>query len=357
MNPAEEFGTYQPFYHRFNPKLNDGERAWVFGVITAVRGSKNTIFFDMLHTLGSLQIVAERNRLDPVWDKIKVIKTRDRMKVKGVMGRTRQGTRSLFLEDLPLSASTFLDETLSSTDPDYRQIGASILIAQARSAAEGYLSEKQYRRVDPRYLSASWPIDDGVIPLNVNYPGFGVPVYLAPSPAQQLSLAIAATGDDRVYCSATNFTTSYRQPSDGSETAIVMAMMLGLELNGSISLATGLIDAVCGLLPGIDRRYPAGSLQERFCSLSDLVGVETGGENAIWIHPEVDGVQPYRIVLEEGASPIEGCVERHKGGIAIGMLVFHAERMLPLAQHVQFRRLLRHLGPDPASSKGNPPDS
>ena len=351
MNPTGETEFSEPFYHRFTTKLFEGELAWVLGAVTGIRRSKNSHFFDLLHALGSLQIVAERTTFSDTWDTIRAIKLKDRIKVQGRIGRTEHGTLSLFLNTVPVAARVFLDETLFSTDADYRQIGSSILISQARVAAEFYLTTEEYRRVDPRYISASWPSNSGMIPLNVSYQGFGIPVYLVPSPAQQLSRAIAATGDDRVFCSATSFTSSYRQPSDGVENAIVMAMTLGVTLDDLLSHALNLLSAVCHSLPGIDRQYGPENIPRRYCPLSSFVPAEDVEGIAIWVHPRDDkGVQPFRVVIDKGLTPIEGCIEQQEGGIAIGVLVFYAERILPLAEHVQFRTL-RHLGPE--SSKSN----
>ena len=346
MNSVSGTGIPQVYHHRFSPFLEDGDRAWVFGVVTAVRESKNSVFMDLLHALGSIQIVGLRESLGDSWNQVRTIKTRARIKAIGRIGRTQKGHRSLFLESVPIAAGAFLDGSLSSVDPDYRQVGAGLLIAQARSAAEAYLASEKFLPIDPRYVSASWPTDRGMIPLHVSYPGFGHPVYLAPSPAQQLALAIAATGDDRVFCSATSFTTSYRQPSDGVETAIVMAMTLGLDIREMISHSIHLLDAVCASMPGTNRRFDAQNIEQKHCPISDLVVPDSASDCEdciVWVHPrDSNGVQPFRLVLEKGISPIEGCVEFQEGGIAVGTLVFHVDRMLPLAEHVQFRRL-RHL--------------
>ena|GEM_PF-2292724 len=342
VDPPE---THSIYYHRFNSKLTDGERAWLFGVVTAVRKSKLSTFIDLLHALGTTQLVADKSKLASTWTSVESIRIRDRIKIKGTIGRTQRGALSLFLDDCPILANTFLNETLDSNDRDYRQIGGSILIAQARNVAEEFLRTQNYRRVDPRYISASWPSEQGMTPLQVNYPGFGMPVFLAPSPAEQLVLALAATGDDRVFCSATSFTTSYRQPSDGSESSIVMAMSIGLGIKDLLVQCTSLIDKICEAMPGVTCRFPSGSIREEPHTMSDLVtSHSTNLKASAWVFPVINGVEPFRIVLENGVTPIEGCVEHHDEGVDVATIVFYAERVLPLAQHTEFRRLLRHLG-------------
>ena len=178
----------QPFFHRFTPKSPDGETVWVFGVVMSIRDSKKTLFFDLRHALGKIQVVADKALFSEQTNQLREIRANDRVRVQGTVGATKSGTKSIFLSEIPTKASSFLAGTLAEMEPssDYSKIGTSIIVAHARTRAERFFDQEDYRRIEPRYLSSTWHLDEGITPLRVNYPGFGLPVYLAPSPSHQL---------------------------------------------------------------------------------------------------------------------------------------------------------------------------
>src|SRR5262249_14189064 len=122
-----------------------------------------------------------------------------------------------------------------SIEPDYRGVGIRIFTARIKRLIERSLDQLGYPRIDVRAISASWIATPQNEPLRVIYPGFGIPVYLAPSPGPQLIEALIATGEDRIYASATSFMAGYRTALDGVEASIVVAKAL----NGSLEQLMG----------------------------------------------------------------------------------------------------------------------
>lgn len=326
----------------------NGASARCFGVVAAVRASKLIVFFDVLHATGSIQVAADRERFsDEDWKAIRSIRKGQRIKADGIVGESRTGQQTLFLSVLPLFGERLMADTLADTHPDYHSVGARILTATMRSLAEAFFEQHNYLRIDPRYISASWPPDSFPLPLQVKYPGFGVPVYLASSPSEQLVDAIVASGEDRVFCSGTSFTTSYRQPSDGVETAIVLAKTLHMEFESLIEeghkLIVQVITQACGLAKS--REYREWTHIEK--PWPSVLPLDTPSTHEIWTYrADPPGLRLFRVAFRTGEMPVEGSVERVGRGIAVGTLAFHPERILSLVQHAPIRRL-QHLGAVP----------
>lgn len=78
-------------------------------------------------------------------------------------------------------------------------------------------------RVISRYLG-----EEILEPLFAEYPGFGTPAYLSPSPSSQLSEFLAVTLLPKVFTKTISFTTSYRFPNGSTETPIIMAKAINL---------------------------------------------------------------------------------------------------------------------------------
>jgi hypothetical protein len=338
-----------PFRHRLTPDLEPGTAVRVYGVVTAVRKSRLIVFFDLLYTTGSIQVAAESHHFtEGEWSLIRHIGKEQRVYAEGVLGKTNSGTTTLFISTLPTVASSFVAPTLAATRPDYQSIGAMLLTARVRAAAEEFFESQGYLRIDTRFLSAFWQHTIGVKPLLVNYQGFGRQVYIVPSPAQQLLEAIIATGENKVYSSTVSFTTTYRAPTDGVETAILMARTLGLDLETLIILGKAIIQHVLvrsGVSSMPDVGVAGADVWQR---VEGNIGIDilpkpikaSGevGTYEVQLCSDENNRKYLRFVLPSGDSILEVLIE-NSGSILLGILTFHIERVLVLLRHEPIRRL------------------
>jgi len=315
----------------------------VFGVVTALRKFSRIRFFVLHYSMGSIQLAAERGAFtDKDWTAVKGVKKGHRIQATGRFGRSASGESTVFLTSPPTAEGVLLAGTLAETTKSLENptaVGASILTAALRRAGEDFLEAHDYLRINPRHLSASWGTQRGLEPLRVLYPGFGIPVYLAPSPSPQLIDAITATGENRVFASGTSFSTSYRGSTDGVETALIMTRSIDITLPALKAQARALLTTALDRLDPqarrgrnwIEREEPVATIGER---ASDPTNFQ------VWTHSTIDvGLAAFRILLPGGFVAIEGAVEQRGHGLPLGSLAFHPERMLPILQQTPLRRL------------------
>lgn len=340
--------------------LEPGDLAAGYGAVVAVRKSKLTVFFDLRYLNGLFQIAAERSSVsDAEWSSIRSIRQGDRMYAEGIIRRTLSGALTLFVSKPPLAVETFISDTLAATRHDFRSIAARLVIAELRVAAESFFNGMGYTRVDTRVVSASWPrnSETSVHPVQVYYVGFGDPVYLAPSPSPQLVDALIISGAPGVYASTSSFTTSYRQPTDAVETAIVAAKTLDIDLEELGGMCVGLMSHVQeAVFP--DQSSPTarpGWDTKRF-SLPGDSPQQVDVPRELWVMdvesgPEVSGSRVIALWYERCLA-IEASAEQVAEDAYLSTLVFHPERLLAALQQTPIRTL-QHLGSSRRSVEHN----
>lgn len=104
---------------------------------------------------------------------------------------------------------------------------SSIFISKISSAIKGELYNLTFVEVNTRIISRF--IGEYMMePLQANYPGYGAPAFLSPSPSSQLSEFLAITLLPRVFTQTISITQSYRFPNGSTETPIIMAKAVDL---------------------------------------------------------------------------------------------------------------------------------
>jgi hypothetical protein len=103
-------------------------------------------------------------------------------------------------------------------------------------------------RIISRYIG-----DEILEPLLADFPGYGSPAYLSPSPSAQLSEFLAVTLLPRVFTETVSITSSYRFPNASSETPIIMAKAINLSANKEKDIMLGISRSIISSLS--DRNY------------------------------------------------------------------------------------------------------
>ena len=105
--------------------------------------------------------------------------------------------------------------------------GSSIFISKISNEIKERLCKLNFVEVNTRIISRF--IGEYMMePLRANYPGYGAPAFLSPSPSSQLSEFLAITLLPRVFTQSISITQSYRFPNGSTETPIIMAKAVDL---------------------------------------------------------------------------------------------------------------------------------
>lgn len=122
----------------------------------------------------------------------------------------------------------FLDEINQwSQEYDIIEQESLVLISKICNKIRGKLEGINFVEVNTRIISR-FVGDEILEPLLADYPGYGSPAYLTPSPSSQLSEFLAVTLLPRVFTETISITSSYRFPNGATEIPIIMAKAINL---------------------------------------------------------------------------------------------------------------------------------
>lgn len=126
-------------------------------------------------------------------------------------------------------------------------------------------------RVISRYLG-----EEILEPLLAEYPGFGTPAYLTPSPSSQLSEFLAVTLLPKVFTETISFTTSYRFPNGSTEIPIIMAKAINLsrdeEKNIILRISNSIVDSLS------DNKFNVITVQNEWNNDLSVQNIQKDGE-------------------------------------------------------------------------------
>lgn len=125
----------------------------------------------------------------------------------------------------------FLEEMNQwSRELDMIEQESLVLISKICNRIRKRLAETNFVEVNTRIISRS--VGDEILePLHADYPGYGSPAYLSPSPSSQLSEFLAVTLLPKVFTETKSITSSYRFPNGSTEIPIIMAKAINLDPN------------------------------------------------------------------------------------------------------------------------------
>src|ERR1039458_3504103 len=169
------------------------------GIVTRVAKTKNTVYITIHDSTGSLQLKADKDRFsDAEFEGCKRISRFMRVHARGlyapVVNRESIAVPTVVLSQAPdVFDSELANLEASALDDEIAEIGNQLFLARFRERATEFLQKAGFLALETRSISSRWQ-GDGVRPLRLDYPGFGTPAYLVPSPRTQLLRAMVFTG-------------------------------------------------------------------------------------------------------------------------------------------------------------------
>lgn len=330
-------------------------RAKVQGIITRVDSRGGIVFFKLYDGTDSIQLIANRvDFSDSDWRSIRSIKQSFRIDVDAYVSLSRSGTISLDLRTVPSQITELrLDLLPEGAAESTTRIASQIFLARLRAQATKFFTEQEFVELEPNFISVLWD-STGLRPLRVDYPGFGGPAYLVPSPSPQLIRAMVLTGRQRMFSVSRCFTTTYRDANSSYQSVVLCAKEMGGSLDRMANLA---IEAIRAILTDVSTR-PTGPSHLRSPWPKSELNWPATSTSAKMTTPQIHvfkdvatdmmlkdrKIQLFRICWPPDFVLAEGATELMEGNLALGSLTLHIERMLFLIRSDKTLRRLWNEG-------------
>jgi lysyl-tRNA synthetase class II len=327
-------------YHDLDPSAMI--RAKLQGIVTRVDARGGIIFFKLYDGTDSIQLIANRDNFDEAtWESIRSIKRLMRLSIDSSVGTSRSGVISIILQSLPIQTPEFNVDLLPDKLTEPRTIESQIFLARLRSQASKFFADKDFVELETNFISASWEVT-GLYPLRVDYPGFGGPAYLVPSPSPQLLRALVVTGKPKMFSISRCFTTSYRDSSSSYQSLTLCAKEIGGTFDQIINvgveairtilsdIATRPLDAsfLTDSWPSVELSWPPRPTALKITNPQIHIFKEFPNDKVL-LNREIN---LFRICWPPDFILAEGATEILESSVMLNSLTLHIERMVLLVQ-------------------------
>lgn len=318
------------------------------GLVTRCDRRGGIVFVTLNDGTGSVQLVYDESAIaETDWVAISKLSSGQRISVSGPVGQTKRGTVSIFPSIAPVVVPLHLELSSNDLKPALVHIGHQILLSRLRHRASAWFAAQQFLELEPRVISTTWDTSE-VQPLRVDYPGFGCPVFLAPSPSSQIFRAILTCGYSRVFAISRCFTSTYRDDLVATESSILCGRGLHFDIDGLQELVTSGCRSILNE-PGVMPEKPellAGPwavIAKDLDAIGEVILSDVpivrrfDGPN----HPERGGViSAFKIQWPGSIMIADGVIEALDGGLRVAAFNIHLGRLLSLLGASQLRRNL-----------------
>jgi lysyl-tRNA synthetase class II len=336
---------------------NTTAKAILYGVITRVNDMGKIVFFVLADGSGSIQLRAKVDDFSPEeWVELKAHKSGARVRIVGTVGETPLPRKrlSIFLQEIPCELRELKDKGLSLAWPNIKVVSNQMLLSRIRRHCSRFLENEGFLEIEPFYISRSWQ-GEGLHPLEVKYPGFGMPVFLVPSPGPQILKAIVTTGSPKIFSVSRCFTGEFRDTMDRAETVLICAKMYPASLEEIRNLAVKAVKSVFS-----DLSPPSKDQELLEKEWPDIMGkwppqsghVTPSKEVQVEVFEEINGgnklfgegrLKIFRVSWPYAASSVyicDGIIETYEDGFTVGTMNLHADRMVHILEETVSRQLL-----------------
>ena len=327
----------------------------LYGVITRVTDIGHFVFVVLNDGTGSIQLIAKREDFsEDDWKQIKSQKEKARVRIVGLVGESERKRISILLSEVPSQLEELRSKGRSFSWPDIRIVSRQVLLSNIRRHCVSFLAENKFLEIEPFFISRSWQ-GDGLHPLEVQYPGFGMPVFLVPSPAPQILKAIITTGNPRIFSVSRCFTGEFRDTMDRTEAVLICARIYPASWEELKTIAVNGIKSVLAqlqLTPAQERILKGEWVEKATTWPPDLTNMTWQEEVAIELFAPIRGgnklfgdgeVQIFRICWRHERSNVyicDGLIESYEDGFKVGTINWHADRMVYILENTVHRQLL-----------------
>ncbi len=210
-------------------KMEDGANVLVRGKINRVlkgtnKGDKSIAVVELKDNTGTIKI-----RIDKIDDSIaskEIISVNRVLNVSGLLSSDVHGNRVIRGVWSEIQSHVSIDKEYQEDDTELKEQQSRSIISKICRVVSNILEEKGYLEISTKVVSREWK-EDAFSLMEVNYPGFGSPVYLVPSPFSQLSDFLLATFNDKAFSVTSSFASNYRFLRSATEMKIVYAVSMG----------------------------------------------------------------------------------------------------------------------------------
>lgn len=242
----------------------------------------------------------------------------------------------------------FLDELNQwSREYDIMEQESLVLISKICNKIRVRLRDINFVEVNTRVISRF--IGDEILePLLADYPGYGAPAYLTPSPSSQLSEFLAVTLLPRVFTETISITSSYRFPNGATEIPIIMAKAINLSAIEEKDIILKISSSIISSLS--DKRYKLKIMEDEW---GDEVVRNNSYEKNLFVYCTYSANIPAigkrwssvvntirRLEDDTGNLLVESAVEAVNEHIKISTITFYPTQYLNWIKKAPKRQLL-----------------
>lgn len=225
-------------------------------------------------------------------------------------------------------------ESLAGVDDAFREQTIRLLSSRVIEYTTAAFKAENFVQIDTRLLSTSSPVV-GLEPIQARFPGFGTPVSMSTSPANQLRNFMMVTGVKRVFTVSSSFSTSFRFAGSGTEMKVVMGLAIGLDDESHEQIIGRVLSQVLSrighseqsLTPGVNMPEGIRIVDEDTAQVVKSDSWQTMLKR--WI----------KVIALPGDIIMEGSLEQLSNQSHIASITLYPEHVLSLLRTVPTRRL------------------
>ena len=261
------------------------------------------------------------------------IHKKTRLLATGTTGRNaRNGKIVLYCTEEPQVLGNF--ESLSNVDDALREQATRLLVSRVIEYATIAFKAENFVQIDTRLLSTSSPVA-GLEPIQAKFPGFGAPVSISTSPANQLRNFMMVTGVGRVFTVSSSFSTSFRFAGSGTEMRVVMGLALGLDYKSHEQAMTRVISRIFSRIEHSEHHFPTFNMPKRVRIVHEDVSQAVKSDS--WQKTTLE--RWARVIDSSGIVIMEGSLEQLANRSHIASITLYPDHILSLLQTIPTRRL------------------
>lgn len=164
------------------------------------------------------------------------------LKISGKIGSSKKGDVIIDQVD-DIVPFGLVSSPLEQLPESMRESASQLLLSRICSIICDLLKKEGFFEFETKVVSSNW-YNQGLEPLRVIFPGFGMPANLITSPSAQLLGFLKNSLLLRVFTKSLSFTTTYRYPNGASESRIIMAKATDISEARLVELLTLITDSV-----------------------------------------------------------------------------------------------------------------
>jgi hypothetical protein len=338
-----------------HPDIDPGVvHAEVYGVITDRSKHASGLVLVLTDGLLSLNLVA--NRYGDSFEVAKGCAIEDRIRVTGVLGRTRRGDLTVYIEacEKLVDGDLIPDKRQLLNNLQRRGLPPRVLLGTVVQEIGSALWELNFIRYEPTIVSSALTDGDTVEALDLYFPGLGARTSLVPSPAPQLIRAGIGLGIPRLFATSRIITRAIRDGFTSADSPATFAFLLNANLDQTISVVEAVLGEVLARIVSSVSRSAVAS-DPPWPRLTESEQPSTPSFHLLssrQMSPRGFEVTPFAVRIGTDYDVVEGHVAHISSHFDYAIFNIQPERLLQVFRTVDANRLVRFQGPESLLTPG-----